>query len=100
MRHLIFDVSDGDNGSCVLEAVASTQAAAHPDVMAEVQQVLDWAEQQVPGAHGPLEDGFVWDHALLVHVEAGGWVTVSLTLAVTAQAAPEFAARLGHDALA
>lgn len=80
MRYLSFDLSDGDDGVTTLEAMASTDAAQHAAVRAEAQQVLDWAWQRFPHGHGPVEDGMDWDHDLQVHVEAGQWHTLTLTL--------------------
>jgi hypothetical protein len=86
MQHLSFDLTDGSDDIHTLEAMASTRAAAHAAVMAEVQQVLAWANDAFAGRQGPVEEGFAWDHELLVQHEAGGWVTVTLTLS----ASPEF----------
>lgn len=80
MRYLSFDLSDGDDGVTTLEAMASTDAGQHAAVQAEAQQVLDWAWQRFPRGHGPVEDGMDWDHDLQVHVEAGQWHTLTLTL--------------------
>lgn len=88
MRYLIFDFSDGDDGIATLEAMASTRENEHAAVLAEAQQVLDWAHAHFPGRHGPVEDGNAWDHELLVQQEEGGWLTVTLTLS----ASPEFLA--------
>lgn len=86
MRHLSFDLTDSSDDILTLEAMASTREAAHAAVMAEVQQVLAWANAEFGGRQGPVEDGFAWDHELLVQHEAGGWVTVTLTFSAT----PEF----------
>lgn len=83
MHYLSFDLLDGTDGIHTLEAVASTRAEAHAAVMAEVQQVLDWAWRQQPHGHGPVEEGQVWDHDLSVVHEPGGWVAVSLTITAT-----------------
>ena len=83
LQHLIFEFSEGSDGISTLEAMAATRAEAHAAVMAEVQQVLDWAGGRFPGQHGQVEDGRVWDHELLVQTEAGGWLTVTLTLTGT-----------------
>ena len=48
MHYLSFDLSDNDEGVTTLEALASTPAAQHAAVMAEVQQVLDWAWREFP----------------------------------------------------
>lgn len=87
MPHLTFDLTDSSDGILTLEAMASTRDAAHAAVMAEVQRVLAWALAEFGGRQGPVEDGFAWDHELLVQHEAGGWVTVTLTFSAT----PEFA---------
>lgn len=87
MHHLTFDLTDSSDDILTLEAMASTREAEHPAVMAEVAQVLAWAQAGFDGRQGPVEDGFAWDHELLVQHEAGGWVTVTLTFS----ASPEFA---------
>lgn len=81
MRYLSFDLSEDVDGYACLEAMASTTAAEHALVMAEVAQVLDWAWQRFPHTHGPLDDGLDWDHDLQVTVEGGRWQVVTLTLA-------------------
>ena len=83
LQHLIFEFSEGSDGISALEAMAATRADAHAAVMAEVQQVLDWAGERFAGQHGQVEDGRVWDHEVLVQTEAGGWLTVTLTLTGT-----------------
>ena len=80
MQYLRFDLSDNDDGVSTLEALASTSAEHHGAVMAEVQQVLDWAWRTFPHTHGPADDGMDWDHDLQVAVERGGWHAVTLTL--------------------
>ncbi len=80
LQHLIFELSEGDDGIASLQAMASTRPEAHAAVMAEVGQVLDWAGGCFPEQHGPVEEGIVWDHELLLQTEAGGWLTVTLTL--------------------
>jgi len=95
MRYLIFDFSDGDDGIASFEAMASTRADEHPVVLAEAQQVLDWAHRHFPNRHGPVEDGHAWDHELLVQQEEGGWLTVTLTLSASAEFADAFFAVYG-----
>lgn len=87
MRHLTFDLTDSSDGILTLEAMASTREVEHAAVMAEVAQMLAWAQAAFGGRQGPVEDGFAWDHELLVQHEPGGWITVALTFS----AAPEFA---------
>ncbi len=91
MRFLHFDLSDDADGVLTLEAMASTGAAQHPEVMAEVQQVLDWAWRAFPHGHGAVADGMDWDHDLQVVVEDGRWHSVTLTLA----ASPHFVDAFG-----
>lgn len=95
MHYLTFDLSDNDDGVTTLEALASTPAAQHAAVMAEVQQVLDWAWRAFPHTHGPADDGMDWDHDLQVQVEAGGWHSVTLTLTGSARFVEAFEAAFG-----
>lgn len=87
MRHLTFDLTDSSDDILTLEAMASTREAEHAAVMAEVAQVLAWAQAEFGGRQGPVEEGNAWDQELLVQHEAGGWITVTLTFS----ASPEFA---------
>ncbi len=80
MHYLTIDLSDGADGVTTVEAMASTAAEHHAAVMLEVKQVLDWAWQHFPHAHGPVDDGMDWDHDLQVTVEEGLWYAVTLTL--------------------
>ena len=95
MEYLTFAHAEVDDGVATLEAMASTRAAQHAAVMAEVQQVLDWAWRQFPDSHGPIDDGMAWDHDLQVILEAGGWQTVTLTLTGTGPFVEEFIAAFG-----
>ena len=95
MHYLTFDLSDDTEGVATLDAMASTSAEQHPAVMAEVQQVLDWAWHRFPHTHGPVEDGMDWDHDLQVSVEEGGWHTVTLTLGASQRFVEEFVAVFG-----
>jgi hypothetical protein len=95
MDYLTFDVEEVDDGVSSLEAMASTAADQHAEVMAEVQQVLDWAWCRFPDSHGPIDDGMEWDHDLQVAIEGGKWHTVTLTLTGTALFVEEFIATFG-----
>ncbi len=95
MDFLTFDVAEVDDGVSSLEAMASTAAGEHASVMAEVQQVLDWAWHRFPDSHGPIDDGMEWDHDLQVTVEEGGWHTVTLTLTGTGRFVEAFFATFG-----
>ena len=97
MQFLHFDLSDNDDGVSTLEALASTSAAQHGAVMAEVQQVLDWAWQRFPRSHGPVDDGMDWDHDLQVSVEDGQWHAVTLTLTGSSHFIGEFFGAFGES---
>ncbi|MBV8034737.1 hypothetical protein [Roseateles sp.] len=97
MRHLTFDLTDSSDDILTLEAMASTREAGRAAVMVEVEQVLAWAQAEFGGRQGPVEDGFAWDHELLVQHEAGGWVTVTLTFSASAEFAEAFKATFGGD---
>ena len=95
MRYLKFDLSLGDDGVSTLDAMASTAAAQHAAVVAEAQQVLDWAWRRFPRTHGPAEDGNDWDHECRVVVEDGGWHTLTLTLTGSERFVDEFMPEFG-----
>ena len=90
MHYLTFDHSEGADGVVTLDAMASTSAARHAEVMAEVQQVLVWARRHFPHTGGPVEEGMDWDHDLQVSTEDGGWHTVTLTISASARFAEAF----------
>jgi hypothetical protein len=80
ISYLIFDASDDGEGTGSWDAMASVRAAQLPQVLAEVQAVLAWAESSSPGPRGPLDEGGIWDTDQQVQTD-GEWVTVTLTLA-------------------
>ena len=95
MHYLTFDCSEDTDGVTTLEALASTPAHQHAAVVAEAQQVLDWAWQQFPDTHGTNDDGMDWDHDLQVTVEDDAWHTVTLTLTGSARFVEAFWLRFG-----
>lgn len=95
LHYLSFDLSEDADGVVTLEALASTPAARHADVMAEVRRVLDWARERFPHTHGPADEGMDWDDDLQVSVEAGGWHAVALTLTGSRHFADEWLAAFG-----
>ena len=98
MDFLTFDLTEVDDGVSSLEAMAATAVEQHAAVMAEVQQVLDWAWHRYPESHGPMADGMDWDHDLQVTIEDGRWHTVTLTLSGTARFVEAFIAAFGRGA--
>jgi hypothetical protein len=94
--YLSFDVSDNADGVVTLEALASTSAAQHETVLAEVQRVLAWAWHHFPHTHGRADEGMDWDHDLQDTVEPGGWYAVTLTLTASERFAQEFLTEFGE----
>jgi hypothetical protein len=92
VNYLTFELSEGADGVTTLEAMASTSAERHAAVMAEAQQVLDWAWQRFPHTHGPADEGGDWDHDLQAIIEDGAWHTVTLTLTGTQHFVEDFLA--------
>ncbi len=80
MPLLTVDFSETLDGTCTLEALASTRPAQHGQALAEAQCLLDWAWQLFPDSHGPLDEGHDWHHDLQVSQEPDGWQQVALTL--------------------
>ncbi len=97
MRYLNFDTSESGDGVITLEALAATPAAQHAAVMAEVQQVLAWAERHFPDGQAPPEEGGHWLHDLQLGVEDGGWHSVALSFSASATFAAEFLRAFGED---
>lgn len=95
MHYLQFDLSDDADGVTTLEAVAATGPERHAAVLAEAQQVLDWAWRLFPHTHGPIDEGHDWDHDLQVVVEGERWHVVTLTLAASSRFADAFSAEFG-----
>ncbi|WP_286743647.1 hypothetical protein [Aquabacterium sp. UBA2148] len=79
---LSFDASSDTGGVHTFDAMASTSRERHPAVLAEVDQVLAWAERRFPDGPGDLDEGASWCHDLQVMPE-GDWVTVNLSLSGT-----------------
>lgn len=95
LRLLVFELSLAAEGVSTLEAMASTPPAQHASVMAEAQQVLDWAWRHFAHGHGPADEGHEWDHDLQLCMEDGGWQVVTLTLTGSDRFVEAFCARFG-----
>src|ERR1700712_3731479 len=96
MQYLTFDLSEGDDGVTTIEALAATSAQRHAAVMAEVDQLMAWAQRRFPHTHGPLDEGHDWDHDLPGSDEGGGWTAVTLTLTGSEAFVAEFMAAFGE----
>lgn len=79
LHYLIFDASDDGHGVGTWEAMASVRAERLDAVMAEVQQVMDWADTHSPGPRGALDEGGTWDADTLVQTD-GEWTAVTVTV--------------------
>ncbi|RZK99836.1 MAG: hypothetical protein EOP36_17965 [Rubrivivax sp.] len=64
LNYLDFDHSEDTEGVLTFEAMASVGPAQVPQVHAEIAEVLGWAFQAFPQGHGPVHEGFAWDHDL------------------------------------
>lgn len=80
LRYLTADVALTLDGDTVLEAAASTRAAEHAAVLAEVAVLLAWCHAQQAQGHGPRDEGGLWHHDLQAVAEPGGWHSVALTV--------------------
>ncbi|KQP21968.1 hypothetical protein [Pseudorhodoferax sp. Leaf267] len=102
LDYLLFDTSEGSDGTGLFEAMAAVAPAHAAAVEAEIAQVLAWAEAQFPGGRAPVEDGGDWDAELQVTDEADGGIArrvYTLSIGGSEAFCAAFAGRFG-DALA
>lgn len=66
LDYLLFDASEGDDGTGLFEAMADVPLARAAAVQAEVDAVMAWAERHFGAARGPVEEGGEWDAHLQV----------------------------------
>jgi hypothetical protein len=85
LRYLDFDYSEDTEGHGTFDAMATTVPANTREVLAEVAQVLAWANATFPNAQGALEDGAAWDFDLQQTSEAPELDTVTFSLSGTAE---------------
>lgn len=64
LHYLDFDYSEDDEGTGTWDAMASVLSGQLEALLAEVAQVLDWAQHAFAGQQGPIEDGAAWDYDL------------------------------------
>lgn len=101
MDYLLFDYSEGDDGTGLFEAMASVLPGRAAAVEAEIEQVLAWAEASFAGRRGPVEAGGEWDADL--HVEDEGAPAPRRTWTLSITGTPAFCEAFGErfpDALA
>lgn len=97
LNYLIFDHSEDTEGIGTFEAMASVTADHLEAVHAEVALVLAWAFATFTDAHGPLDQGFEWDHDLQVRQESPTLHTVTLLLSGGTAFCRAFAERFPAD---
>lgn len=100
LDYLSFELSEDTDGVCTLDAEAATAPEQAAAVMAEVQQVLDWARQRFGASEGPVDEGHDWQHELLTRTEPGtphDWHTVALTLSASPRFVDAFRRRFGAN---
>ena len=69
LSYLVFDRSEDEDGNANWDAMASVTASRVPDLVAEVQAVLTWADAHFKCA--PLDEGGDWDLDLQAQDDAG-----------------------------
>ena len=99
LDYLLFDASDGGDGTGAFEAMAAVLPAQASAVEAEIAAVLAWAESVFP-ARAAVEEGGDWEADMQVHDEADGAGVVrqvfTLSIAGSAAFCSAFAARFGE----
>ncbi|AGU50143.1 hypothetical protein VAPA_1c30540 [Variovorax paradoxus B4] len=83
LRYLDFDYSEDTEGHGTFDAMASTVPTRTHEVLAEIAQVLAWADAAYPDARGALDEGAAWDFDLQQTREAPELDTVSFSLSGT-----------------
>jgi hypothetical protein len=72
LAYLLFDTSEASDGTGLFDAMAAVHPAQAPDVQAEIDLVLRWAQAHFPDGPAPLDDGGDWDATWQVDDEADG----------------------------
>ena len=102
LDYLDFEYSEDEDGNGTWDAMASVADNRWNALLAEVQQVLHWAEHDFRGQRAPLDEGGDWDFDLSAQnddngralpirwdgrsaldagtAQAGGYTTLTLTL--------------------
>lgn len=103
LNYLDFEYSEDEDGNGSWDAMASVADSRWPDLLDEVRQVLQWAQQDFRGHRAPLDEGGDWDFDLSAQdddngcalrirwdasaraleaeaPQAGGYTTLTLTL--------------------
>jgi len=97
LRWLLFDASEGGDGTAQFEAMAAAAPAQAAEVEREIAVVLAWAEASFPGARAPLEHGGEWD-ADLHAADEDGLRVFTLSVGGSAAFCAAFAERFGDAA--
>ncbi|WP_341888311.1 hypothetical protein [Variovorax sp. YR752] len=98
LRYLDFDYSEDTEDHGTFDAMASTQPERTPEVEAEIDLVLAWAETTFPGARGALDEGAMWDCDVQRTQEENPRLdTLTLSLSGTADFCAALRERFGLD---
>ncbi|RST46349.1 hypothetical protein [Variovorax sp. DXTD-1] len=84
LHYLDFDYSEDTEGHGTFDAMATTVPAKTREVLAEIAEVLAWANAAFPDMQGALENGAAWDFDLQQTREAPDLDTVTFSLSGTA----------------
>jgi len=99
LHYLLFDASEGGDGTGAFEAMAAVLPAQAAAVEAEIAEVLAWAQATFAARAAP-EDGGDWDADVQVHAEpdGGGLLRQVFTVSIAGSAAfcAAFAAQFGE----
>lgn len=103
LDYLDFEYSEDEDGNSTWDAMASVSDSRWSALLAEAQQVLQWASRDFAGRRAPLDEGGDWDYDLSAQdddngralkirwdsksatveadaPQAGGYTTLTLTL--------------------
>ncbi|MBT2332717.1 hypothetical protein J7E49_02155 [Variovorax paradoxus] len=97
LRYLDFDYSEDTEGHGTFDAMASTAPARTHEVLAEIAQVLAWADATFPDARGALDDGAAWDFDLQQTRETPDLDTVTFSLSGSADFCAAFRGQFALD---
>lgn len=70
LAFLLFDFSEGSDGTGLFDAMAAVEPRHAATVQAEIDHVLHWAGLHFPDGPAPVEDGGDWDASWQVDDEA------------------------------
>ena len=72
LDYLDFEYSEDEDGNGTWDAMASVSDSRWSALLAEVQQVLQWASRDFAGHRAPLDEGGDWDYDLTAQDDDNG----------------------------